>query len=320
MRDSRGTSKTFRFDETKYYRFGLLLGIRNVLHNGFQLGVKKTAGKLLQPVNSYTRFPEYHFVESETMQHLRHLDLIERPKVLDVGSPKCFGLYLAFHFDIEIHLTDIDLPSMKEAELLWNGIKDQARGRAFFRVQDARALNYSDEEFHAVYSMSVIEHVEGTAGDSESMGEMLRVLKPGGLLVVTVPIGQTYLEQDRIGFRGAARETNDRNRFFFQRIYTPRKVEERIFNMASGATLEKAVTVWRKGNAVSKIYRRLGTNSRGLLGCFNPLLSVALNDSREGIFAAPSDYGALHSTSDLYGDLMLAWNKGPISTDGTLIG
>jgi SAM-dependent methyltransferase len=301
--------KIFRYDELRYYRFGLALGVINIFRNGFQLGLKKTLGKVLQPINSYTRFPEYHFLGRYIETELKHRPSSERPKVLDVGSPKCFGLYLAYHFDIQIHLTDIDQPTIEEAEVLWNGIKRRARGEAFFSVQDVRAPKYATEAFDIVYSMSVIEHIEGEAGDSDSVREMIRVLKPGGLLLATVAIGQRYIEQDRIGFRGAARETGDQNAYFFQRIYTPIAAEERIIEAASDATLRRAVTIWRKTGVVSRLYRHLGPNIRGALGCLNPFLSAALNDSREGIFLAPSEYGELHSYRDLCGDLVLMWEK-----------
>jgi SAM-dependent methyltransferase len=303
-------SKTFRFDEAKYYRFGLAMGIANVPRNGLRLGLKKTLGKVLQPINSYTRFPEYHFLECQMKRGLQDFPSTDTPiRILDVGSPKCFGLYLAFYFNIEIHLTDIDAASVNEAEILWDAIKRRARGKALFSLQDARALKYSNQEFDIVYSMSVIEHVEGQAGDSKSMREMVRVLKPGGLLLVTVPVGQKYVEQERVGFQGAARTTGDRNRYFFQRIYTPLAAEERIIDAVPGTTLRNAVTVCRKRGIVSNLYRRLGTDVRGLLGCFNPILSAVLNDSRQGVCAAPGNYGSLHSGSDVYGDLMLAWEK-----------
>jgi SAM-dependent methyltransferase len=304
-----GQSGDFRSSELKYYHFGLALGCRNLFWNGFQLGPKKTIGKILQPINSYTRFPEYAFLGCHVEQHLRQLPSGARPQILDVGSPKCFSLYLAFHYDVDLHLTDIDEPTVEEAEILWNAVRTRAKGRAVFSVQDARASQFPSEEFDIVFSMSVIEHVEGPTGDSASMREMSRVLKPGGLLLVTVPFGPKYTEQERLGFRGAARVTGNQSRYFFQRIYTPVAAEERIIKAVPDATLRQAVSVWRKSNVVSKLYQRLGTSVHGLLGCFNPLLSTALNRSHPGIFPGPGEYGELHSPRDVYGDLMLAWKK-----------
>jgi SAM-dependent methyltransferase len=311
----------FRYDEMSYYRFGLGLGAANIRRNGFRLGVKKTLGKILQPVNSYTRFPEYYFLGRHTKEYLQgRVGSTENAKILDVGSPKCFGLYLAFHFDVEIHLTDIDLASVEEAKVLWDGIKQRARGSALFSVQDVRSLQYPQEMFDLVYSMSVIEHVDGETGDSESIREMIRVLKPGGPLLVTVPVGERYVLQDRIGFEGAARETRNKTRYFFQRIYTPHVVQQRIIKAAPNAALQRAITVSRKRGLVSNLYRHLGTDVRGALGWLNPMLSAALNDSREGAFPAASEYGDLHSESDIYGDLMLAWQKEPFKSQEGLDG
>jgi SAM-dependent methyltransferase len=301
--------KIFHYDEAKYYVFGLRLGVANVLRNGFRLGAKKTLGKILQPINSYTRFPEYYFMGHHIQQYLQCFTSAHRARILDVGSPKCFGLYLAFYFDIEIHLTDIYGPAVEECEILWKAIKDHARGKAVFSVQDARALKYPQEAFDAVYSMSVVEHVGGETGDSQSLQEMIRVLKAGGILLVTVPFGQRYIEQDLVGIEGAAHITGKADRYFFQRIYTPAAVEERIIKAAPNAVLHRAVTVCRGTGLISKVYGHLGANARGLFGCLNPVLSTALNDTREGISLVPGSYSDLHSERDVYGDLMLLWEK-----------
>lgn len=318
MRSNRGEIEThpaitspsrfFPYEEAKYYRFGLALGISNFLRNQFQLGLKKTLGKILQPINSYARFPEYHYLGQAIESRIKRIAHINKPKILDVGSPKCFGLFLAFHFDVEIHMTDIDEPTLSEAEILWKSIKRRARGHAAFRVQDARKPLYA-QDFDIVYSMSVIEHVEGNEGDSQSIREMIRALKPGGLLLVTVPLGPSYIEQERVGFQGAARKTGDRKRYFFQRIYSPAAVEERIMMAVSNASLRQAITVWRKTGLICRVYRHLGTNLRGAIGILNPVLSAVINKSREGIFPPPSEYGQLHTQRDLYGDLMLRWVK-----------
>jgi hypothetical protein len=53
----------------------------------------------------------------------------------------------------------------------------------------------------------------------------------------------------------------------------------------------------------------MGIGVRGLLGCLNPILSAALNDSQDGFVPTPSQYSDLHSKSDICGDLVLVWEK-----------
>lgn len=303
--------RLFPFDEAKYYLFGLGMGFRNLAHNGMRLGAKKTIGKILQPINSYTRFPEYSFMESKIEAFLRNTEHGEAPKVLDVSSPKCFSLYLAYHYDVIAYLTDIDRDSVQEAEVLWDAIKADAKGKAIFSVEDGRSLKYPNSEFSVVFSMSVIEHIEGESADSAAMRELTRVLKPGGLLAVTVPIGNQYLEQQRVGFRAAAQRTGDQSVFFFQRIYTPQTATERLVNAVPEAALLSKTTACRSDGVVSRMYLKLGENLRGLLGFLSPLLSASWNYAREGAVEAPSRYGALNSPTDIYGDLMLAWQKLP---------
>lgn len=296
-------------EELKYYRFGLTMGLKNLFHNGFRLGSAKTLGKILQPINSYTRLPEYAFMGREIERYLSQYPG-QCLKVLDVASPKCFGLSLAYGHDLEIHLTDIDVASVDEAEILWQSIRRQAKGRAEFSVEDARALRQSNERYDIVFAMSVIEHVANQHGDAAAIREMLRVLKPGGLLLVSVPFGPVYVEQERIGLEGAAVETRDAKPRFFQRIYTPATAEEfLLLPPADVASLVKAVTVERRTNALAKLYRRLGTNFRGLLGCMNPVLSLGLNRLHSGIVPIKGSYGPRWSSKDVYGDLMLAWEK-----------
>ena len=56
--------------------------------------------------------------------------------------------------------------------------------RLTFRKMDGRRLEFEDASFDVVYSLSSIEHFGGLEGAGAAIGEMSRVLKPGGLLVV----------------------------------------------------------------------------------------------------------------------------------------
>jgi SAM-dependent methyltransferase len=294
--------------EARYYFFGLQVGLHNLLRNGLRLGAEKTLGKILQPVNSYTRFPEYSFMGQQI-----ECELSQRPgtpvKILDVSSPKLFGLYVASHFDVEITLTDIDDPSVAEAQCLWEAIRARAKGRATFAREDARTLGYSSEGFEIVYSMSVIEHVEGGSGDKQALREMMRVLKPGGMLLVTVPTGPRYVEQQRAGFEGAARKTGNEVLFFFQRIYDVAAIEERIVKTLFDAELLEAHTISRKDSALARRQRSLSPNMQALLGGLNPFFSHHVNEDHPGLQPCPGNYGPVYSGTDSYGDMLLAFRK-----------
>ncbi|MBN2454692.1 methyltransferase domain-containing protein, partial [Candidatus Woesearchaeota archaeon] len=58
------------------------------------------------------------------------------------------------------------------------------RGTIRFEVQDTTKLTYKDESYDVVTSMGVLEHLPAP---KESMDEMLRVLKPGGKLIIVFP-------------------------------------------------------------------------------------------------------------------------------------
>ncbi|MFW5867023.1 MAG: class I SAM-dependent methyltransferase, partial [Armatimonadota bacterium] len=85
--------------------------------------------------------------------------------------------------DLELHLRGLgDLWGCDVApEAL-----EECRSRGFenIRRSPVETLDFSAERFDAVVSCDVIEHVEM---DAQAMREMTRVLRPGGILVLTVP-------------------------------------------------------------------------------------------------------------------------------------
>lgn len=293
-----------------YYSFGLRAGIANCLFNGFLLGAKKTIGKITQPINAYSRFPEYYWFDLEVSRHLLTVPSGARPKILDVGSPKMLGLYFGVNTTAELNLTDISELNVDEYKVMWNGLQRKAKGKITFSLADARSLQFGDAEFDVVYSMSVVEHIEGEGGDSRAIREMLRVLKPGGLLAVSVPYGSKYVEQKRIGFSGAARKTGDRESYFFQRIYDHAAFQKRILEPAAELGQVNLITISRQNRWMSRSFGKLSENLRGLLGFMNPLLSVAINRSHQDMPSRlAGNYGEFHSASDVYGDIILTGQK-----------
>lgn len=309
--DEIPTSKVARgHREWRFYSFGLYLGLANLLKNGFRLGMKKTIGKIAQPINSYTRFPEYFFMAQAICTRASASQKPRCLKILDIGSPKCFGLYLAYSLNVEITMTDISPSNLDEYMLMWESIRKQAKGSAQFALQDARALDYNDNQFDVVFSMSVLEHIEGPCGDSQGLREMVRVLRPGGLLSFSVPFGCTYVEQWRKGFVGAVLRTKQDDLYFFQRIYDRSTLEQRLLRSVQNVQLLSSHTVWRARTLPLRLYGKLGENLRALFGFMNPWLSLWLNRSAKGIVQdIPSAYGSGYSIADRYGDVVLVGER-----------
>ncbi len=56
--------------------------------------------------------------------------------------------------------------------------------RLAFLKMDGRSLAFADTSFDVVYSLSAVEHFGGLEGARQSIAEMARVLKPGGVLAL----------------------------------------------------------------------------------------------------------------------------------------
>jgi SAM-dependent methyltransferase len=300
----------FPYRELDYYCFGVEVGMRNLSGNGFSIGLRKTIGKIAQPINSYTRFPEYYYMDQAISHYVAQSKRSKPLRILDVGSPKCFGLYLANRLEVEVTMTDVSRLNLDEYQLMSKRLEIKAKGYVNFSVQDARSLDYEDAAFDIVYSMSVIEHVEGERGDSRSVQEMVRVLRPGGLLLLSVPFGRKFVEQRRRGFARAVEKTEDQTLYFFQRIYDRATLESRILAVLDGFRVRSQWTIWRERELPVRMFKKLGENMQGLLGFLNPLLSRWCNRCASGIVSEiPGSYGEIHSATDSYGDVVLVVQK-----------
>ena len=132
-----------------WYGFGLALGLRNLLNNGTTLGAKRPSARSSNRSTGTPRFHRYHCFGDSIARFLGQN--VTRPaKILDVGSPKLFGLHLAYHDNVTIHLTDVSRLNVDEYMLLWNAVKPRAKGRGLFSLQDARSIAEPDDTFDVV--------------------------------------------------------------------------------------------------------------------------------------------------------------------------
>lgn len=119
---------------------------------------------------SYT----WGFGQERRLNLIRRFVPLEGRSILDVGCG--LGMYVrAFRqFSQDVHGVDIDEEKVAEASQELPNI----------RVAPAETLPYPDDSFDIVLSHEVIEHV---ADDRQAIVEAVRVLGPGGHLVIFAP-------------------------------------------------------------------------------------------------------------------------------------
>lgn len=186
------------------------------------LRLKLAPRLLLNPV-SIVRYFEFDFVNSS-------LNLENGLKVLDISSPYLFGFFESNRFQLEYHHINPDRRDL--ANVISLSSKMKFKGKYITQQKDALKLDYPDNNFDRVISISVIEHINDD-GDSEAMKEVWRVLKQNGLFSFTVPVKKLseieYRDKDEYNLNNEKQES----KYFFQRIYDNKKIEERLLSSIS---------------------------------------------------------------------------------------
>ncbi|MDT5022284.1 MAG: hypothetical protein QOI33_2808 [Mycobacterium sp.] len=109
-------------------------------------------------------------------------------KVIDVGCGAGRHSFEAYRRGADVVAFDQNASDISDVNTMFRGMADAgevpAAARAEAVVGDARALPYPDRTFHCVIASEILEHVPA---DEAVIGELIRVLKVGGTLAITVP-------------------------------------------------------------------------------------------------------------------------------------
>lgn len=104
----------------------------------------------------------------------KHLPAQNERRILDAGCGTGINLHLLREFGA---VEGVDF-SEKAIEFC------QARGESAMRTADIRCLPHEDGSFDLVTALDVLEHIEE---DRDALRELVRVCRPGGYVLLTVP-------------------------------------------------------------------------------------------------------------------------------------
>ena len=187
-------------------------------------------------------YPVEYMRWAEFTVMLKTLDIKPGDRVLDVGSPQWFTILLAYKYP-ETHFTYINIlddevaPYGSVAELA--GLKNIQH-----EIGDVRDLEYDDDSFDNVISISVLEHIyPAEGGDVIAFDEIRRVLKSEGSLYLTLPYKSNgeivYLDEP-------VYERKELKKNFFAREYD-REMFENLLNKTNSSVSERYFICEKKG-------------------------------------------------------------------------
>jgi SAM-dependent methyltransferase len=195
----------------EFGRFGRALGWR-LVRSGAPWGL----GWVVSPV-SIVRYFEFDFAR-------RCLEGI-RGTFLDIGSPRLFSLWMAHRSVGPVTVLNpdrADLARSREAarRLGIDGLDFEAAG--------ADALAGRISRYDAIWSLSVMEHIAGAYDERHALALAWAALKPGGRLVITVPVGPSFRVETRPRDPYGTQAPDADGTYFFQRIYDGASLDSRI--------------------------------------------------------------------------------------------
>ncbi len=106
--------------------------------------------------------------------------------ILDAGCGEGRHTFALCRTACRVFALDRDLTSLRKAQYVLREMnkRGESRGASLLLRGDGLRLPFGDGAFHKIICAEVLEHI---ADDRAAVAELVRVLRPGGQLAVTVP-------------------------------------------------------------------------------------------------------------------------------------
>lgn len=203
-------------------RIRLLISMLGVRLLNSRLDRNMIRSIILSPMDSF-RYFEFDFAW-KTLSRIPTLG-----RYLDVSSPRLLGVTALCRLPFQ----DATFVNPDPADLeLTRALVEECGLTSNCTLSGALIgdFNGTVSSFDTIVSISVIEHIPDE-GDIAAIGKMWGLLRPGGILLVSVPCAATSLEE-YVDFNEYGLQTPDQNDFVFgQRFYDETSLRERIFKI-----------------------------------------------------------------------------------------
>lgn len=153
---------------------------------------------------------------------------------LDVSSPRLFGFYVAdTRPGCRVRMQNPHQRDLASTRRMAGAL---GLGNVETSLDGVDALASQLESRDCVWSISVVEHIDGEIDDTAAVKLMYGALRPGGRLVLTVPVDRDFRDEFRASDTyGTSVRTDDAGRVFFQRWYDEAALEARLVAPLTGA-------------------------------------------------------------------------------------
>lgn len=135
------------------------------------------------PLYTWSRVWEYPYVVYH-LEKWRSQQSNQTPLVVDLGSGVTFFPLNLVAKGFQVSAIDTDPVGERDYPLACD-VLNVSQQNLKFRLADAKSLPFDDGLVDIVYSVSVLEHIPEP---HEVLGEINRVLRPDGLLILTIDI------------------------------------------------------------------------------------------------------------------------------------